>query len=156
MNRFFNWLPWRVLYRRQRRLFSEYGDRIISAMIRQTMDTREWEGGELDRIREAVTAIHPAHIDMTQELADAILDCMRGPLTISQEASDWLRDSTGDYQEFISSPLGYRSGGTVYTTITPDGTINLEFRNQTGETFWRGEFTPPGYRKALPKGIDNE
>lgn len=137
MSNYFNWLPWRVYYRRQRRLLDEYGNRIISAMIRQTMDTREWLGGELDQIREKVEAIHPAHIDMTQELADAILDRMRGPLTISTETAEWLK-AIGGWQ--WTSPL---RNGQFRINIYHDGTAELEMQDEKGARVWHGTLREP-------------
>lgn len=118
-------------------------------ITRNTMDTREWLGGELDRIREAVAVIPATKIDITPETADTILDRMRGPLTISQEASDWLRTLAPHGPVPYTSPLGWTNdGGVIKTLITPEGTLNIELVNRKGETIWRGEFTPPDYRKG--------
>jgi hypothetical protein len=132
-------------------LFLEAALNTNSALInRTTMDTREWLGGELDRIRDAVATIPATKIDITPETADAILDKIRGPLTISQEASDWLRTLAPHGPMPWTSHLGWNNNaGAIRLLITPEGTLNLELVNQIGETVWRGEFTPPNYRKAL-------
>ncbi|SRR6266849_2123377 len=115
---------------------------------RHTMDTREWLGGELNRLREAVEAIHPVHVDMDETVANAMLDKMRGPLTVSQTTSDWLRTLAPHVPMSWTFPLGWdANAGQMRATITPEGTLNLELISLVGEILWRGEFTPPDYRK---------
>jgi hypothetical protein len=112
--------------------------------IRGVMDTREWLGTEFDRLQDSVEKMQPAHIDLSEELAGAILDKMRGPLSISRETSDWLKEISGGYPFNWTMPLGYSSqGGTINAQITAMGSLVLEMRNHANETVWRGEFAPP-------------
>src|SRR5216683_4166242 len=126
----------------------EAGDKIT---VQAAMDTREWLGGEFDRLREKtekefilirdlVAGIHPVHVNMDEMVANAMLDKMRGPLTISQSASDWLKEITGGYSFQWATPLGYSpQGGTIWANITADGTLNMRLDNHENETIWRGE-----------------
>lgn len=118
-------------------------DHLTKMLTTTTMDNRGWLGGEMDRIREAVLAIHPAHIDMTQELADAILDRMRGPLTIPQAVSDWLRGYTPMQ---YTMPVG--NGGYFRYQVMADGTMELHLYDTAGVRAWVGTLVPPDYRKG--------
>jgi hypothetical protein len=151
---------WRRIFRPGHYRYTALFQRIEAVervSIRGTMDTREWLGGELDRIHDSITrananinALTMPPIELTEELANMILDRMRGPLTISQGASDWLRTLVSSSPMQWTSPLGWnQNAGQIRQTITPEGTLNIELVTGNGESVWRGEFTPPDYRKAL-------
>jgi hypothetical protein len=127
-------IKWPVIRRNRARLaVIQYTTDLTQKQgIRLAMDTREWLGGELDRIRDAVTAIHPAHIDMTKELADAILDKMPGPLTISTETAEWLR-SIGGWVWTV--PINH---GMFKIQIHNDGSMQLELHDEEYSIAWRG------------------
>ena len=95
-------------------------------------------------LAKKVERIQPAQVDLSQELADDITRKLRGPLTIPQEMSDWIRQEA-QYHDMLSiSRLGYSAtAGDLRWTLRSDGTMELEIRDMLGSRWWIGVFGPP-------------
>lgn len=113
----------------------------------------------LDRIAEATTAVdeviaavekvQPVQVELTQELADRIVELVHGPLTIPQPFSDWIREQAKFSEIQRADPVGYGAHAcTSQYVLRSNGTMYWEFRDMNGATLWRGTFVPPDFGKG--------
>ena len=123
--------------------------RQVEATVRSLLEDSQL--AILQRIAEAdegaITAIgkiQPAHVEMSQELADEITRKLRGPLTIPQEMSDWIRQEASYHDVLSIARLGYSaSAPDVHWTLRTDGTLQLEIKRPDGSRWWIGVWGPP-------------
>lgn len=114
---------------------------IIGAITSTTNDTRKWMEQNFTLQRDLTRSIHPVHVDLNQELADAILAKMHGPLTIPRE----MGDAFGKFGwSYITPPIGHSKNAPIFVfNVNSDGSFDLRAENsETRELWWQGTFTP--------------
>lgn len=126
-------------------LIGDLHDSLTALIVKVIQDNREWLAEQFEDVKDSVNRVAPIHVDMTPELANGILDKMRGPMTIPQDVSDAIRKGAGKYGQWFNVPL---TGIAMALMARADGTMDVEFKDyETGEIRYRGTFVPPDYRK---------
>jgi hypothetical protein len=106
---------------------------------------RRWEAD--------VTAPYSIDVDGTvnvaaESFAAAVVEKLSAsviPSSLPARVGDWIRQ-TAQYNSLLwTHTIPMNPAGTAMIMewrLNPDGTLNLELRDSTGQTFWRGTFQP--------------
>jgi hypothetical protein len=119
---------------------------VIKDGLEQLMAGFRAQASVMVSLAERVSAIEPAQVDLTQEMADDIVRKIHGPLTIPQGFSDWIKEQAR-YRDIVRiEPLGHGPHASTSTCVLKaDGTMFWQFRDMNGAPLWERTFVPPGY-----------
>ena len=121
-------------------------DRLNPAVTRILQRIHEADDGAI----RAIQQIQPAHVDLTQEMADDITAKLRGPLTLPQGMGDWAREEAKYHNVPAYHRLGYGAmAADLRWNIKSDGSIDLEILRNDGMRWWSGTFRPAGHGAEL-------
>jgi hypothetical protein len=89
----------------------------------------------------------PDRAELAVQVADEIMERLGSsviPSCFPAEVGDWIRNAHKHgaclYRHII--PMGGPTALFADYRVNPDGTLNLEFQDTNGRSFWRGTFRP--------------
>lgn len=89
------------------------------------------------------------HRSLVDKVADRVAERLSEsviPSSFPAAVGDWIREACkhGAVLWIHTLPMNGPTAITTEYRMNPDGTLNLEFRDTRGCTFWRGTFRPAG------------
>jgi hypothetical protein len=129
-----------------------WGETLVGILTSNEQNTREWLQERIDHtitdlheIEQQLSEIRPVHVDMSEQVANAIIAKVRSGMVIPQDVVDAVKEQAGAYGwSYITPPMG-ANGPAVRIRANADGTISLEILDMHNSLRWSGELVPPNY-----------
>lgn len=91
---------------------------------------------------------HMGRAELAGDIAGLVVEKLRGSVISSSfpaKVGGWIRQTAEHHTLLWTHTIPMNPPGTCLLTdwrLNPDGTLQLELRDSTGLTFWRGTFRP--------------